>query len=361
MILGEGSMASDAVAIQTPGIATRPWVETVHDWITTVDHKRLGILYIVLALLFLVIGGIEAIIIRIQLLVPHNHFVSPQVFNRLFTMHGTTMIFFVAMPVLFGFGNYFVPLMIGARDMAFPRLNAFSFWLTAFSGLLLYFSFVGGSGLYGAGNAPDVGWWAYAPLTARAFSPGHSSDYWTVAVLVSGFGSIGTAINFIATILCLRCPGMKLGRMPLFAWLNLVMSGQVLIAITPLSAAQIMLLIDRYLGGHFFDTQAGGSAAIWMHFFWIFGHPEVYILIIPCFAFISEIVPVFSRKPIFGYPIMVGATVTIAFVSMSVWAHHMFTIGMSSPANAFFTITSMVVGVPTGIKIFNWLGTRWGG
>jgi cytochrome c oxidase subunit 1 len=354
-------MASDAVAIHGPGVATRPWVEIVHDWITTVDHKRLGILYIALALVFLVIAGVEAIIIRIQLLVPLNHFVSPQVFNRMFTMHGTTMIFFVAMPVLFGFGNYFVPLMIGARDMAFPRLNAFSFWLTAFSGLLLYFSFLGGSGLYGAGSAPDVGWWAYAPLTARAFSPGHSSDYWTVAVLVSGFGSIATAINFISTILCLRCPGMKLSRMPLFAWLNLVMSGQVLITITPLSAAQIMLLIDRYLGGHFFDTQAGGSAAIWMHFFWIFGHPEVYVLIIPCFAFMSEIVPVFSRKPIFGYPIMVGATVTIAFVSMSVWAHHMFTIGMSSPANAFFTITSMVVGVPTGIKIFNWLGTMWGG
>jgi len=354
-------MASDAVAIRTPGVATRPWVETVHDWITTVDHKRLGILYISLALVFLVIAGIEAIIIRIQLLVPHNHFVSPQVFNRMFTMHGTTMIFFVAMPVLFGFGNYFVPLMIGARDMAFPRLNAFSFWITAFSGLLLYFSFLGGNGLYGAGTAPDVGWWAYAPLTARAFSPGHSSDYWTVAVLVSGFGSIATAINLIATILCLRCPGMTLGRMPLFAWLNLVMSGQVLITITPLSAAQIMLLVDRYLGGHFFDTQAGGSAAIWMHFFWIFGHPEVYVLIIPCFAFMSEIVPVFSRKPIFGYPIMVGASVTIAFVSMSVWAHHMFTIGMSSPANAFFTITSMVVGVPTGIKIFNWLGTMWGG
>ncbi len=354
-------MASDAIAIRAQGVASRPWVELVHEWITTVDHKRIGILYIVYALLFLVIGGIEAMILRIQLIVPQNNFVSPQVFNRMFTMHGTTMIFFVAMPVLFGFANYFVPLMIGARDMAFPRLNAFSFWLSAFSGFLLYFSFLGGNGLYGAGTAPDVCWWAYAPLTARAFSPGHSSDYWTIAVLVAGFGSVATAINLIATILCLRCPGMKLSRMPLFAWLNLVMSGMVLITITPLSAAQIMLLIDRYLGGHFFDTQAGGSAAIWMHFFWIFGHPEVYILIIPCFAFMSEVVPVFSRKPIFGYPVMVGATVTIGFVSMSVWAHHMFTIGMSSPANAFFTITSMVVGVTTGIKIFNWLGTMWGG
>src|SRR6201998_1966234 len=354
-------MASDAMVIGRAEAGGRSWVESLHDWITTVDHKRLGILYVLLALLFLVIGGIEATIMRVQLVHSHNEFVSPQVFNRMFTMHGTTMIFFVAMPILFGFANYLVPLMIGARDMAFPRLNAFSFWLSAFGGVLLYFSFLGGSGLYGAGNAPDVGWWAYAPLTARAFSPGHSSDYWTLALLVSGFGSIGTAINIIATILCLRCPGMKLNRMPLLVWLNLVMAGMGLIAIAPLSPAQIMLLIDRYLGGDFFDAQAGGSAVLWMHFFWIFGHPEVYVLIIPCFAFMSEIIPVFSRKPIFGYPVMVAATVCIGFVSLSVWAHHMFTVGMNSYANSFFTITTMAVGVPTGIKIFNWLGTMWGG
>jgi len=354
-------MSSEAMPLGAAEAAGKPWVETLHEWVTTVDHKRLGVLYIVYALLFLVIAGIEAIIIRIQLIKPLNDFVSPQVFNRMFTMHGTTMIFFVAMPILFGFANYLVPIMIGARDMAFPRLNAFSFWLTAFGGLLLYFSFVGGSGLYGAGNAPDVGWWAYAPLTSHAFSPGHSTDYWTIALLVSGFGSIGTAINLIATIFCMRCPGMTLSRMPLLAWLNLVMSGMVLIALTPLSAAQIMLLVDRYLGGHFFDTQAGGSAALWMHFFWIFGHPEVYILILPCFGFMSEIIPVFSRKPIFGYPVMVGASVCIGFVSMSVWAHHMFSIGMSSYANAFFTITTLTVGIPTGIKIFNWIGTMWGG
>jgi cytochrome c oxidase subunit 1 len=354
-------MSSDAMAIPSAETAGQPWVQALHEWVTTVDHKRLGILYIVYALIFLVIGGVEAAIIRIQLMRPNNDFVSPQVFNRMFTMHGTTMIFFVAIPVLFGFANYLVPLMIGARDMAFPRLNAFSFWLTAFGGLLLYFSFIGGSGLYGAGNAPDVGWWAYAPLTARAFSPGHSSDYWTIAVLVAGFGTVGASINIIATVLCMRCPGMTLGRMPLLAWLNLVMSGMVLIAVTPLSAAQIMLLVDRYLGGHFFDTQAGGSATLWMHFFWIFGHPEVYILILPCFAFMSEIIPVFSRKPIFGYPVMVGASVCIAFVSLSVWAHHMFTVGMSAYVNSFFTITTLAVGVPTGIKIFNWIGTIWGG
>jgi cytochrome c oxidase subunit I len=354
-------MSSDAMAIPNVQAGGRPWVQVLHEWVITVDHKRLGILYILYALTFLVIGGVEAVIIRIQLMYPHNYFVSPQVFNRMFTMHGATMIFFVAIPVLFGFANYMVPLMLGARDMAFPRLNAFSFWLTALGGILLYFSFLGGSGLYGAGNAPDIGWWAYAPLTALAFSPGSSSDYWTIAVLVAGFGTIGGAINLIATILCLRCPGMRLSRMPLLPWLILVMSGEVLIAVTPLSAAQIMLLVDRYMGGHFFDTQAGGSAPLWMHFFWIFGHPEVYILVIPCFGFMSEIVPVFSRKPIFGYPIMVAATICIGFVSMSVWAHHMFTIGMNSYANSFFAITSMVVGIPTGIKIFNWIGTMWGG
>jgi cytochrome c oxidase subunit I len=354
-------MSTNAIAIENLQSGAQPWTATLHEWVTTVDHKRIGILYILYALCCLVVAGLEALIIRVQLVHAHNSFVSPQVFNRMFTMHGTTMIFFVAMPILFGFANYLVPLMIGARDMAFPRLNAFSFWLTALGGLLLYFSFLGGNGLYGAGNAPDAGWWAYAPLAAKAFSPGHSSDYWTIALLVSGFGSIGTAINILATVLCMRCPGMHLGRMPLLVWLNLVMSGMVLIAVTPLSAAQLMLLVDRYLGGHFFDTQAGGSATLWMHFFWIFGHPEVYILILPAFAFMSEIIPVFSRKPIFGYPVMVGATVFIGFVSMSVWAHHMFTIGMNSYANSFFTITSMAVGIPTGIKIFNWLGTMWGG
>jgi cytochrome c oxidase subunit I len=354
-------MSANALAIENIQIADQTWLGTLHGWLTTVDHKRIGVLYVLYALSFIVVGGVEAIIIRIQLMYPHNHFVSSEVFNRLFTMHGTTMIFYVAIPVLIGFANYLVPLMIGARDMAFPRLNAFSFWLMALSGLLLYFSLLGGSGLYGAGNAPDISWWAYAPLTAKAFSPGHSSDYWTLSVLLGGFGTVATAINLIATILCMRAPGMKFTRMPLFTWLTLTMSGMILVVITPLSAAQIMLLIDRYLGGHFFDTQAGGSAVLWMHFFWIFGHPEVYILIIPCFGFMSEIVPVFSRKPMFGYPVMVAATVCIGFVSMSVWAHHMFTVGMNSYANSFFTITSMAVGVPTGIKIFNWLGTMWGG
>jgi len=354
-------MSTESIALTAVREPSRPFGDVLTSWITTVDHKRLGILYIVFALIFLVLGGIEATIIRIQLIVPLNNFVSPQTFNRMFTMHGTTMIFFAAMPILFGFANYFVPLMVGARDMAFPRLNALSFWLTAFGGFLLYFSFVGANGLYGAGGAPDVGWFAYAPLTSRAFSLGHSTDFWTLSLIVSGFGSIGTGVNIVATILCMRCPGMTLGKMPLFAWLNLVVGGMVLVVVSPLTAAQLMLCIDRFLGGHFFDTQAGGSAVLWMHFFWFFGHPEVYILVIPAFAFMSEIVPVFSRKPIFGYPVMVAATVGIGFVSMTVWAHHMFTVGMSAYGNSFFVITTMIVGIPTGIKIFNWLGTMWGG
>ena len=354
-------MATDAISTFRPDTVSLPLVARLHDWVTTVDHKRLGILYILYSLVFLIIGGIEATIMRIQLIRPHNNFVSPDVFNRMFTMHGTTMIFFVVMPMLFGFANYFLPLMIGARDMAFPRLNAFSFWLTAFGGILLYFSFLGANGLYGAGNAPDVGWFAYAPLTSRTFSLGHSTDFWTFSLLVSGFGSIGTAINIIATVFSLRCPGMTLAKMPLFAWLNLVMAVLVVLAVSPLSAAQIMLAVDRYLGGHFFDTQAGGSAVIWMHFFWIFGHPEVYVLVIPAFAFVSEIVPVFSRKAIFGYPVMVAATVCIAFISMSVWTHHMFTVGMTANVNTFFVLSTMAIAVPTGIKIFNWLATMWGG
>src|SRR3989440_4580271 len=354
-------MSTDSITWPHTETAAYPLVDKLHEWVATVDHKRLGLLYIGYALVFLIIGGIEAGVMRIQLIRAHNDFVSPQVFNRMFTMHGTTMIFFVVMPLVFGFANYLVPLMIGARDMAFPRLNAFSFWLTAFGGLLLYFSLVGANGLYGAGNAPDVGWFAYAPLTSRTFSVGHSTDFWTLGLLVSGFGSIGTAINILTTILCMRCPGMSLAKMPLLAWLNLVMSGLVVLAVSPLTAAQLMLLFDRYLGGHFFDTQAGGSAVIWMHFFWVFGHPEVYVLVLPAFAFASEIIPVFSRKTIFGYSIMVAATLAIGFISISVWAHHMFTVGMNSNANIFFVLSTMAIAVPTGIKIFNWLATMWGG
>jgi len=352
---------SQPMFVPEAGAASRPFLERLHDWIVTVDHKKIGLMYVGYGVLFLVIGGIEAGIMRAQLAFANNHLVSPETFNRMFTMHGTTMIFFAAMPIVFGIANYLVPLMIGARDMAFPRLNAFSFWMSALGGIILYFSFVGGNGLYGAGTAPDVGWFAYAPLTAQAFSPGHSTDYWIIGLLVSGIGSIGTALNIITTIVCLRCPGMTMWRLPMIAWLNLITTGLVLIIISPLTAAQIMLLLDRYLGAHFFDTQAGGSAVIWMHFFWIFGHPEVYVLVLPAFAILSEVIPVFSRKPIFGYNIMVLATIAIGFISLSVWAHHMFTVGMTSYANAFFVASTAAIAVPTGIKIFNWLGTMWGG
>jgi cytochrome c oxidase subunit 1 len=354
---GLGS-AADVATAEARGAT---WLEHLHSWVVTVDHKKLGVMYVLYALLFLVVGGIEALIIRIQLFVPANHFVSPETFNRVFTMHGTTMIFFVAMPIVFGFGNYLIPLMLGVRDMAFPRLNAFSFWMSAFGGLLLYYSFIGGVGLQGAGSAPDVGWWAYAPLTSRAFSRGHSTDYWALSLIVSGFGSIGAAVNFIATAFCMRCKGMTLFRMPLLVWLYVVTSGLVILAVSPLTAAQVMLTIDRYLGGHFFDTQAGGSALVWAHFFWIFGHPEVYVLVLPAFAIMNEVIPVFSRKAIFGYPAMVAASVGIGFVSLGVWAHHMFTIGMTSIGNAFFVLSTMLVGIPTGIKIFNWIATMWGG
>jgi cytochrome c oxidase subunit 1 len=337
------------------------YLERVHGWLITTDHKKIGIMYICYALLFLLVAGVEALMIRVQLAVPHNTFVTPQAYNRIFTMHGTTMVFLVGMPILFGFGNYLMPLMIGARDMAFPRLNSFSFWISAFAGIFLYYSFIGGLGLTGTGTAPDVGWFAYAPLTERPFSPGHTIDYWALALIASGIGSIGTSINLLATFFCLRCKGMTLFRVPLLPWIYATMSFLVLVAVSPLTAAQIMLLIDRYLGGHFFDTQAGGSAILWAHFFWIFGHPEVYVLVLPAFGFANEIIPVFSRKAIFGYPAMVAATAAIGFISLGVWAHHMFTIGMTSFSNAFFTLSTMLVSIPTGIKSFNWIATIWGG
>src|SRR5581483_9101674 len=307
------------------------------------------------------LAGAQAFMMRLQLAVPNNHLISPGLYNRLFTMHGTTMVFLVGMPMLAGFANYLIPLMLGARDMAFPRLNAFGFWAFLFGGLLLYYSYIGGGGLSGAGSAPDVGWFAYSPLTEKTFSRGSGTDYWIVGIMLAGLGSLTSAINIIATTISLRCPGMTLSHMPLFVWLMLVDSWLILIALPPLNAAQIMLLIDRQLGGRFFDTQAGGSALLWQHFFWIFGHPEVYILIFPAFGIVSEVVPVFSRKPIFGRQAMVVAAIAIGFISTSVWAHHMFAVGMTSYSNAFFAAASMLIAVPTGIKIFNWLATMYGG
>src|SRR5262247_2229717 len=265
---------ADAPLAQPHVDASRiPLLVQLHDWVVTVDHKRLGIMYICTGLLFFAVAGLEASIMRWQLAFPHHDAVSPEVFNRLFTMHGTTMVFFFGMPIILGLANYLVPLMIGARDLAFPRLNAFGFWLSFCSGPLLYFSYLAAPGLAGAGSAPDVGWFAYAPLTGRAFSRGNSTDYWTLCLLVSGIGSLSSAVNVIATAFGMRSPGMTLMRMPLFVWMMVVVSAMMFIVIPPLTAAQIMLLIDRFLGGNFFNTQSGGSAVLWQHFFWIFGHP----------------------------------------------------------------------------------------
>jgi len=342
-------------------LASPSIVGRLHSLVVTVDHKKLGLMYIVSALFFLVVAGLMASVIRLQLAMPNLGIVAPDTFNRLFTVHGTAMVFFVGMPIVAGLSNYLVPLMIGARDMAFPRLNAFGYWMFLFGAALLFFSYIGAPGLSGHGSAPDVGWFAYAPLTGRAFSRGNSTDYWTLCLLVSGIGSLSSAVNVIATAFGMRSPGMTLMRMPLFVWMMVVVSAMMFIVIPPLTAAQIMLLIDRFLGGNFFNTQSGGSAVLWQHFFWIFGHPEVYVLMIPGFACASEIIPVFSRKPIFGYSAMVGATTMIAFVSMGVWAHHMFSMGMTSVGNTFFMISTMAISVPTGIKIFNWLATMYGG
>jgi cytochrome c oxidase subunit I+III len=328
--------------------------ERLLDWITTVDHKRIGILYLLAALGFFALGGIESLLMRVQLARPESEWMHPEAYNQIFTMHGTTMIFFVIMPLLFGFANYVVPLMVGARDMAFPRLNAFSLWLFVFGGLVLYFSFL-------AGGAPNTGWFSYAPLTEKPYQLNQNVDYWIVGLLISGVGTIATGINLITTVVKLRAPGMTPARIPVFAWMVVITGVIIVLAFPSLTAAQILLLFDRRLGTSFFDPAGGGDPVLWQHLFWFFGHPEVYIMVLPAFGIISEVVPVFSRKPIFGYVFLVAAGVGIAFYSMIVWAHHMFTVGLGGLAEGFFGAASMIIAVPTGIKIFNWLGTMWGG
>jgi cytochrome c oxidase subunit 1 len=338
----------------THGAAAPPWTAVVHEWVTTVDHKKIGIMYVLMAVVFLVIAGCEALLIRLQLFQPSNQVLGPDTFNQMFTMHGTTMVFFMGMPILIGIGNYLVPLMIGARDMAFPRLNALGFWATLFGGLLVYFSFA-------TGGAPAIGWFAYAPLTGRTFARSPATDFWAIGLIVSGVGTLTAAVNFIATILGMRAPGMALRKVPFFVWTMLWTSVLILFAIPPLTAGLAMVLLDRTLGAHFFDVQNGGSALLWQHVFWFFGHPEVYILILPVFGMVSEIIPVFSRKVLFGYEFMAAATAAIAFISLGVWAHHMFAVGMSRSADLFFVVSTLLVSIPTGIKFFNWLATMFGG
>ena len=323
-------------------------------WLSTVDHKRIAVLYMLTALVFFIIGGVEALFIRLQLAVPSNDFLHPNTFNKLFTLHGTTMIFLVAMPLLFGFVNYVLPLQIGARDMAFPRLNAFGFWCQPFGGILLHFSIL-------AGGAPAVGWFSYAPLSETPYSSSPGVDYWAVALFVLGLGTISFAINTIATVISCRGPGMTMRRLPLFTWMNFINSFLILIALPVLNAGLAMLLIDRQLDGHFFLPFRGGSAVLWQHIFWAFGHPEVYIVVLPAFGMVSEIIPVFSRKPIFGYEFVAASTVAIVVLSSLVWGHHMFTVGMGRPMDLFFIITSMLIAIPTGVKVLNWSATMFGG
>ncbi len=341
--------------------ATIPLVTRLHGWVSSVDHKQIGIMYLIMSFIFMVVGGLEAFLMRAQLWEANNTLVGPETFNQLFTMHGTTMIFFVIMPMLAGFANYFVPLMIGARDVAFPRLNALGFWLSFFGGCLLYYTYLGAEGLYGASNAPDIGWFAYAPLTSPAYSRGNATDYWILGTMMTGAGTIAFGVNLIATIFTMRAPGIRLTKLPLFVWMMLIDAILILLAFPPLTAAQVMLLFDRYLGAHFFDPQSGGSALLWQHLFWFFGHPEVYIMALPAFGIVSEIIPVFSRKVIFGYASMAAATAAIGLISVGVWAHHMFTVGMNDMVDTFFAASTFLIAIPTGIKIFNWVATLYGG
>jgi cytochrome c oxidase subunit 1/cytochrome c oxidase subunit I+III len=328
--------------------------ERLLSWVSTVDHKRIGILYMSTTLVFFAAGGLEALLMRMQLAFPRNHFLSPEAYNQIFTMHGTTMVFLVVMPMLTGLGIYLVPLMIGARDVAYPRLNALTYWLYLLGGALLYFSFL-------AGGAPDTGWFSYAPLSERTFSSSAGVDYWAWGLLAIGGGTIANAVNMIVTVLTLRTSGMTLRRLPLFTWMVFVNSFLTLAALPALNAALVMLLIDRGLNGHFFAADAGGSPILWQHFFWAFGHPEVYIMVLPAFGVISEVIPVFSRKPIYGYGFVAASTVAIALLSLGVWAHHMFAVGLGHAFDYVFAAGSMLIAVPTGVKIFNWIATMWGG
>lgn len=323
------------------------------DWLTTVDHKKLGVMYLIAGTLFFLKAGLMAVFMRIQLMFPENNFLDGQTFNEFITMHGTIMLFLAATPLLFAFMNYVIPLQIGARDVAFPFVNALGFWIFFFGGLLLSVSWF-------FGGAPDAGWTAYVPLSAGDY--GHlGMDFYVLGLQVSGIGTLISAINFIVTIVNMRAPGMTMMRMPLFCWTSLVTSLLIVFAFTPLAAGLALLMLDRLFGAQFFSPDSGGNAVLWQHIFWIFGHPEVYILVLPAFGIISEVIPAFSRKRLFGYTAMVFATLIIAFLGFMVWVHHMFTVGIGPVTNSVFAIATMAIGIPTGIKIFNWLFTMWGG
>ena len=326
----------------------------VWSWITTVDHKRIGTLYGVTGFTFFLLGGVEALLLRTQLAVPEGSVIDPELYNQLFGMHALTMIFLAIMPMGAAFFNWMIPLMIGARDVAFPRLNALSYWIFLGGALLLTSSFI-------FGGAPDSGWFAYAPLTENQFSPGRNMDFYVLALLMLGVSSMAAALNFAVTIINMRAPGMTMMRLPVFVWMILVISFLLILAIPPLTVVLVQLLFDRHFTTHFFDPAGGGDPILWQHLFWVFGHPEVYILILPAMGIVSEVLPVFSRKPLFGYAAIVFSGVAIGFLGWTVWSHHMFTTGLGPVQRSVFSGTTMLIGIPTGIKIFNWLSTLYGG
>jgi cytochrome c oxidase subunit 1 len=327
----------------------------VASWVTTVDHKRIGILYMVTSLVFFGAGGLLALLIRAQLATPDEHFITRNAYNELFTIHGTTMIFLFIVPFWAGLANFVVPLMIGARDMAFPRLNAASYWFFLFGGAGMFLSF------FASGGAAKAGWYSYPPLSEKFYSPGTGQDIWILSLHLVAISSVLGAINFLCTIHNMRAAGMSWMRIPLFVWAVEIYSILLLLAIPVISTALTFLLLDRQVGTHFFDPSNGGSAVLYQHLFWFFGHPEVYIIILPAMGVLSEVIPVFSRKPIFGYKAIAFSTVAIGFYSMLVWAHHMFSVGLPNFLNVFFMLSSMVIAVPTGVKIFNWIATTWRG
>src|SRR5213594_3516842 len=348
-----GSHPAPRSAHPHAGLAV-PTTAILGSWLTTTDHKRIGILYGVSAFVFFLIGGVEALIIRAQLARPGLTLVTADTYNELFTMHGTTMVFLAIMPFGAAFFNYIVPLQIGARDVAFPRLNALSYWIFLAGGLFLNASFL-------VGAPPDGGWFGYANLTTRQFSPGLSIDFWMLSLQILGASSVIAAVNFIVTILNMRPPGMRLMRMPVFVWMTLATQFLIVFAFPAVTVGLIFLMFDRFFGTHFYDVAAGGDLHLWQHLFWIFGHPEVYILILPAFGIVSEVLPTFSRKPLFGAPVMIYSGILIGFFGFGVWSHHMFAAGMGPVADAAFSIATMLIAIPTGVKIFNWLATMWNG
>ena len=337
------------------GVIPRPTSYAgIWGWMTTVDHKRIAVLYGVTAFIFMLIAGLEAGVIRMQLASADNDLVGPGRFNQMFTMHATTMVFMVIMPLSVSFFNFVIPLAIGARDVAFPRLNALSFWIFLFGGILMNVSFL-------VDQVPDAGWFSYANLTEKPFSVNRGLDYWAISLLVMGAASVAGGLNFIVTIINLRAPGMSMMRMPVFVWMTLITSILLVLAFPVITVGLIELTMDRNFGTHFFIPSEGGDPVLWQHLFWVFGHPEVYILILPAMGIVSEVLPTFSRKPLFGYPFIIFSGIVIGIMGWAVWSHHMFTVGLGPVANSVFTITTMLIAVPTGVKIFNWIFTLWRG